>query len=154
MKHLIKSARWEMGEGGFACGPVAGPVVAEAEIETEDGSTAFYTLAEVEGIPNPMKSEESVLELCIKDELSLEETVIFEDSQIDYGCSYEDFFSCKDEIEGFDIFRYLIYVVRADFDETDKFIADTVGKYLEDIDVPSSDVEEDFEYENGSEDED
>lgn len=154
MKRLINSARWGIGEGGFACGPVAGPVVAEAEIETENGEVFFFTLAEVEGIPNLMKSTESVFELNLKAELSEDEEILFEESLTDYdGCSYEDFFESRDEIEDFDVYRYLVFIVRAQESEADRFIKETSGKYIEDVDVPASDVEEDLKYGNDLEEE-
>ena len=47
--------------------------------------------------------------------------------------------------------RYLIYIMRADWDKTKAFIKKTKGKNLSEIEIPKSDVEEDWE--NG-EDED
>ena len=54
-------------------------------------------------------------------------------------------------IECYEGLRYLIYVMRASWDDAKTFIEGTKGKNLDEIEIPKSDAEEDWE--NG-EDED
>ena len=51
-----------------------------------------------------------------------------------------DYYEIEDnkDAEWFDIYRYLIYVVRADFDACDQFVAETKGKYLDEIMIPEA----------------
>ncbi|ADL24984.1 hypothetical protein FSU_2347 [Fibrobacter succinogenes subsp. succinogenes S85] len=66
------------------------------------------------------------------------------------GESYADFFENHKGIECYEGLRYLIYVMRADWDDVEAFIKATKGKLLSEIEIPKSDVEEDWE--NGEED--
>ena len=65
------------------------------------------------------------------------------------GESYADFFENHKGIECYEGLRYLIYIMRADWDKTKAFIKKTKGKNLSEIEIPKSDVEEDWE--NGEE---
>ena len=145
-KHLlITSARYEVTDGGMACGPVSGSVIAEVGFRTPDGEEFFISCAEVMGIPNFYKTERSVIDEEVKVENSGGE---FDEEFKDYlmNCfidgigEYDEIFENRDP-EWFTILRYLIYIVGNDCDETDAFIKDTVGKYLDEIDIPVSSIE-------------
>lgn len=48
--------------------------------------------------------------------------------------------------------RYLIYLVRCERGEEEPFIQSTVGKYLDEMEIPMSDEEEDYMEEMEEED--
>ena len=146
-KHLlITSARYEVTNGGMACGPVDGSVIAEVGFKAPDGEAFFISCAEVMGIPNFYKTDRSVIDEEVEMENSGDE---FDQEFQDYLMScfidglgeYDEIFEEKDP-EWFTILRYLIYIVGNDYDETDAFIAETAGKYLDEIEIPVSSIEE------------
>ena len=61
----------------------------------------------------------------------------------DYDGDYEDIFADPDP-EWHDLIRYLIAIVRAPESENQPFIQTTTGKWLSEIEIPVSDVEEDY----------
>ena len=48
------------------------------------------------------------------------------------------------EAELFQAYRYLIYLVRCERDQEEPFIQATVGKYLDEMEIPMSDEEEEY----------
>lgn len=127
-------------------GPFPGTVVAEAKIQ-EDGDDTFYmSLVEFDSMPNFYKSDESLYELHLNEDFDEEISDKLEGYIIASG-EYDDFFEEPDE-EWDRLFRYLVYIVRGEWEETESYISDTVGKYLDEIEIPRSDVEEDYYEEN------
>ena len=66
----------------------------------------------------------------------------------DCALEVEDYDDVLDDpdAELYPLFRYLIYVIRSESDECKAFMAATAGKYLDEIDVPASNLEdEEFE---------
>ena len=141
-RYFIESVKCGVGEGGMACGPVSGPIVAEAKVRTDNGDEFYMSLAEVEGIPNFFKSPRSTYELQVEEEMDDEELEEFQSYFVETG-DYAEIFEDPDP-EWFQLYRYLIYIVRADWDDCEKFQEETAGKWLDEIDVPASDLEEDY----------
>ena len=137
-RYFIESAKYGVGEGGFACGPVEGPVVAEVKVKTEN-EEFYMTLAEIYGIPNFYKSNESVYDFLVDPDIDEEKIEVVNKNFIETG-DYDEIFEKRDD-EWFELYRYLIYVVRADYEECDEFIKVTTGKYIDEMDIPNSDVE-------------
>ena len=141
----------------MACGPVPGAVFAEAGFRTPEGEEFFISCAEVMGIPNFYKTERSVLDEEVEMENSGDE---FDEEFQDYLMScfiddigdYYEIFENKDP-EWFTILRYLIYIVGEDFSDSDAFIKETVGKYLDEIEIPVSSTEELYTDEEDEEEE-
>ena len=148
-KHLlITSAKYEVTDGGIACGSVPGSVIAEAGFRKPDGEEFFMVCAEVMGIPNFYKSDCSTFDEHVAmgnagEEFDKEVQDYLMSCYIDEIGEYDEIFENKDP-EWFTILRYLIYIVGNDYDETDTFIAETVGKYLDEIDIPVSSIEENY----------
>ena len=137
-RYYIESAKYGVGEGGFACGPVDGPVVAEIKVKT-DNEEFYMSLAEVYGIPNFYKSNESVYNFLMNPELDEEAIENVNQYFIEIG-DYDEIFERKED-KWFELYRYLIYVVRADYGECEQFIDSTKNNYIDDIDIPFSDIE-------------
>ena len=136
----------------FSGGPDPSILVAEVELkpQTAKGKPIFYTLVEVESTPGFYKTKESVFEKFM-DPNENDFSDIVNKHTLYEGESYADFFENHKGIECYEGLRYLIYIMRADWDTTKAFIKKTKGQLLNEIEIPKSDVEEDWE--NG-EDED
>lgn len=96
------------------------------------------------------KTEQSVFDWWMEPDAYESELDDLQDAGPLYeGESYADFFKNHKEIECYEGMRYLIYIMRADWDKTKAFIKKAKGKLLSEIEIPKSDVEEDWE--NGEE---
>ena len=138
-RYYIEDIKCDIGVGGIACGPVAGPVIAEAKVKSDD-EEFYMSLAEVDGIPNFFKTKESTYEMQLNQEMTDEEVEVLQENYIKTE-DYEEILSNKDS-EWYSLFRYLIYIVRSDWDECERFLKETSGKYLDEIEVPFCDLEE------------
>lgn len=147
-QYQIVDARVEVCSGG----PDPSILVAEVELmpQTAKGKPVFYTLSEVDGMPAFYKTKESVFDRFM-DPTENDFSDIVNNHTLYEGESYADFFENHKGIECYEGLRYLIYIMRADWDTTKAFIKKTKGKLLSEIEIPKSDAEE--EWENG-EDED
>ncbi len=135
---IISEVRVGIVDGGMACGPVFGNVVGEAMVY--DGDRVFFAgLVEVDGLMNWYESDESLYDMIIKDD--------YEDTDfIDWGCEYDEYLENPDEDPEKDaLIRYLIYVVRTDWDTCREFISKTKGKEITEIEIPV--YTDDAEYE-------
>lgn len=136
-KLLIEDIKVGVTGGGVACGPVPGSVVTEMKLRnTEDDSVMFYGITEVDGIENYLKSNESLYDFQIEDDVSDEagwEKV--------YAANVQDY----DEDDP--IWKLLYFFVRADWDAVEEMKPKCIGKFLEDIEIPCvpSDEEDDDE---------
>lgn len=147
-KYQIVNARVDQASGG----PDAPILVAEVELKPSNGVPFFYTVIECEGFPMVYKTEQSVFDWWMNPDEHESELDDLQDAGPLYeGESYADFFENHEGIECYEGLRYLIYVMRASWDDAKAFIEGTKGKNLSEIEIPKSDVEEDWE--NG-EDED
>ena len=139
-RYFIESVKCGAGEGGMACGPVSGPVVAEAKVRTDNGEEFYMSLAEMEGIPNFFKSPKSTYEYQMNDDMDEEALEEFQSYFIETG-DYEEIFAQQDP-EWLQLYRYLIYIVRSEWEECESYQRETEGKWLDEINIPVSDIEE------------
>lgn len=147
-KYQIVNARVDQASGG----PDAPILVAEVKLKPSNGVPFFYTVVECEGFPMVYKTEQSVFDWWMNPDEHESELDDLQDAGPLYeGESYADFFENHEGIECYEGLRYLIYIMRASWDNAKAFIEGTKGKNLSEIEIPKSDVEEDWE--NG-EDED
>lgn len=142
-RYLIEEIKYGQGEGGFACGPCEAPYVAEMKVKMDDGKEVFFSLAEVVGLPNFYKTPVSTFE----QQLVMDEDIldILDEGYIETG-DYDEFFE-KQDLEWFDICRCLIYLVRSSIYECEEFIELVVGKYIDEVEVPATDLEMQFDEE-------
>lgn len=144
-RYYIESVKSGIGEGGMACGPVSGPVVAEAKIKTDLGEVFYLSLAEVMGIPNFYKTEKSIYDILVNEDDDAIEAI--QEKFVDTG-DYNDIFKKQDE-EWYQLYRFLIFIVRVDWEEFEKYNDAKVDKYIDEMYIPASDVEEEYLKENG-----
>ena len=147
MNYLIKGIRYGITEGGMACGPVNGNVVASIEFQDDD-KVSFLSMVEVFGIPEFYFSEEDIYnELLEESEDFIDKAnnlIINEFNGIELK-EYEDIMeelkkSYNEEDKA--LIKLLIAVVRLDYDEADKLIEESVGKYIKDINIPDTDLDD------------
>ena len=147
MNYLTKSIRYGITEGGMACGPVGGNVV--ASIEYQDGDKVYFlSMVEVFGMPEFYFSEEDIYENL------LEESEDFIDKANSLfinefnGIKLEEYEDIMEELkkpyneEDKALIRLLIAVVRLDYDEADKLIEESVGKHIKEINIPDTDLDD------------
>ena len=163
-RYLIEEAKCGITDGGMACGPVSGNVV--ASIKINDGSvTSWLTLVEVDGIVNLFMTDKDIYEETLQNDFSDEFLAYMNSHAINdvNGLVFSDdyasaFSSISDDPKNpaVPIVRYLITLVRCDMEETEGLIQMATGKYADELDIPVSDVEEDYiaEMEDEEEDED
>lgn len=142
MSLLIKNAALAIGEmedEGM------GPVIAEATFENEENAIIYATVIEVEGVPNFYVGDRSLI-VCFTepgDNSWVEEYMKKNALPLtDYFDIYED-----EEIEGTDLYYillYLTYLVRCPAGEDEAFINETVGYPLGSVEIPTTDVEEEY----------
>lgn len=149
-KFLVEDIKVGVSSGGMACGPVGGHVVAEIRIRnTENDTVTWHSLAEVEGTLNFTETSVSTFDIQINENYDDEEAwQIVTDGEAggysDYYEFYDDLASQGCDPEHSLIWKYLAFLVRAGWDETDKAKAEDTGKYLEDIEIPVCDAEQDY----------
>lgn len=137
-RYLIEEAKYGVGNGGIACGPVDAPIVGEVKIRVE-GETIFYTLAEACGLPNFYISDESYFKKLLDMDVDEEEIEKINEHFVATG-DYDEIEENREK-EWYEIYRYLVYVVRSDYDACDQFIEETQGKYLDEITIPDAEWE-------------
>lgn len=141
-KYQIVNARVDQASGG----PDAPILVAEVELKPSNGIPFFYTLIECEGMPMVYKTEQSVFDWWMNPDEHESELDDLQDAGPLYeGESYNELFEDHKGIECYEGLRYLIYIMRASWDNAKAFIEGTKGKNLSEIEIPKSDVEEDWE---------
>lgn len=137
----IISARYRISEEDLGFSPVVG----EVEFEDENGKRVFYTNDEFDGMPTFLKTKTSVLDLLAnnneEDQDKIQELL---DHPINKQFEYEQILSNKRSSLHL-VYRYLTYLVRSEKEDTEKFIQETIGKYLDEIVIPKTDIEEGME---------
>ena len=146
-KYQILDSRYGITEGGMACGPVPGNVIAEVKVrDTETGEEKYFVDEEAFGTVNICMTTESIFDKLMSqpedddfwDWLNNEALVL---SYSDYG----DFYSELGDSEQDKLYRYLIYIVRAEEENLEEFMEAQKGKYIDEITIPKTDVEEEME---------
>ena len=155
---MIEDAKCGITEGGMGCGPVDGNVVVTVRFK-EDNKTQWLSLVEVDGIPNVFLFDRDAHDDIVKEDLDNEEFInymndhfIREFNGIQFNGDYSDAFDCFEEDPenpAIPLVRYLITLVRCEMDEVEGLISMAKGKYADELDIPVSDIEEEYyeEYE-------
>jgi hypothetical protein len=147
MNYLIKGIRYGITEGGMACGPVSGNVVASIEFQDDD-KVSFLSMVEVFGIPEFYFSEEDIYNELLEeseDFIDKANSLIINEFN---GIELKEYEDIMEELkkpyneEDKALIKLLIAVVRLDYDEADKLIEESVGKYIKDINIPDIDLDD------------
>lgn len=152
-RYFIETAKCGITNGGMACGPVSGNVVVTVQFK-DDSKTQWISLVEVGGIPNVYLSDKDIHEDLVAEDFDneefnqyMEDHFISEFDGIEFDADYSTTFESiaeDPENPAVPLIRYLITLVRCDMDDVDDLIQMASGKYADELDIPASDVEEDF----------
>ena len=140
-KLMIEDARVEVVEA-VGLSLVAGEIC----LRQPDGRNCYVTLEEFDGHPTFFCTEQSILQPLQKAEDEEDEDLmeaLHDGKYIIADGEYADIFAQPDR-QWYQVFRYLIYLVRCENEEVQPFLDATVGRSFDEIDIPISDVEEDF----------
>ena len=150
-KFLIEGIQVGVSAGGVACGPIGGHVIAEACIrKLDDGAVTYHSLAEVEGTLNFTETDESTFDTQIEEDYDNEDAwEKVANGEAGGYCDYSEFY---EDLENHDIcdedhaliWKFLAYMVRADWNEYDELKQISIGKCLGDFDIPICDAEQDY----------
>ena len=155
-RYLIENVKCDITDGGIACGPVSGSVIVTVQFKDGD-ETKWISNAEAMGIPNFYLLDKDVHADLVKEDMEdlefaeyLQDHFISELNGIELGEYDEIFESISEDPKNpaVPLIRYIIAVTRCDMDETADLIAMALGKFVDELDIPVSDVEEDYIYEN------
>lgn len=139
-KPMVKSASVRVSDGWALSIPL---VVGEVCLSSPNGGECYVTLAEADGMAEFYRTEESIQSALVEmEDESLLDRLYARNCLLAAG-EYEDVFTHPDE-RWQQVFRYLIYLVRCERGEEERFLSDTVGKPLEKDRIPPSDVERAF----------
>ena len=129
--------------GQFGGAPFSATIIVEVEFETESGEKVFYSIMETEGLPMLFRSKTSMYEelVALENDYDEQEKVIESENLIFECDSYEELFQKKDDLIPELALRYLVYIVREDWEKMNAYIEETKGKFLSEIEIPKSDVE-------------
>ncbi|MGI6110020.1 MAG: hypothetical protein ACOYB8_09305 [Eubacteriaceae bacterium] len=142
------------------CGPVSGLVA--ATVKVKDGDKEYWvTNVEVMGIPNFYVSDKDIFQDTLEenyddqefsDYLHSCEISSFNNLEIsgDYDTLLEAIFN-DTENPAVPLLKYLLALTRCEMDQTDELINRGKGHYADEIEIPVSDVEEDYIYEKEQE---
>lgn len=152
-RYFIEAAKCDITEGGIACGPVSGNVVVTIQFK-EGSKTQWLSLVEAQGIPNVYLSDKDVHEALVAEDYDDEEFIqymedhfISEFNGIEFDDDYSNIFASIAEDPknpAVPLIRYLITLVRCEMDDVEVLIQMAAGKYVDEIDIPVSDVEQEF----------
>lgn len=144
-KSQIVNARVEQLSGG----PDIGIFCGEVELKLADGDSVFLSITEADGCPMIFKTDHSVFDMLTDLDESGDDLDELEANNLLYASDgYAELFEDGESYECIDGIRYLVYLIRASWDDTEAFIKATKGKSLNEINIPKSDAEEDWEKEN------
>ena len=147
-KFLIENISVGVSKGGIACGPVSGLVVAEISLrDTETNEVSYHSLTEVSGTLNFTQSSKSTFDIQIKENYDDEASwsIVengYSGGYSDYGEFYEDLVSSDEERRL--IWKLLACLVRANWDEVAEMKGLYEGKYLDEIEIPVCDAEQEY----------
>ena len=152
-KYLIEDAKCGVAEGGISCGPVSGSVNAAIKFK-ESNKTQWLSLSEYDGIPAFYLTDDDIFDSLVEEDYNNEKLWDYikdhEVSEFD-GLTlgeYEDVLdSIKEDSQNpaVPVIRYLISLVRCEKDEENKLISMAIGKYADELEIPTIDIEEDYE---------
>ena len=152
-RYLIEEAKCGITKGGIACGPMDGNVVVTIKYNDGTGSK-WLSLVEVMGIPNSFLFDEDVHDKLVEENLDDDaftnymhehEIIEFEGITLndEYAGILESFVDDPNN-PAVPLMRYLVALVRCDMDDVEGIIGMAAGKYADELDIPISDLEEDY----------
>ena len=111
----------------------------------DNGNVTYMCNSEVDGLPNWFMTDRSTFEEQMDlDSFNDDDFMSYMEAH-SMGLGHYDEALADRDSEWYTALRYLTYLVRCSCDDMDDFIENTLGKYLDEIDIPVSDVEDDLD---------
>ena len=151
-RFLIEDAKCGVANASPMMGIVA------TSVKFNDGaSSKWFNLAEVDGIPCFYLTEKDVYDVLIENDFDDEMQEFFDKSSISEfeGITlgeYDDIFDSiyeNPDSPAVPFLRYVFALTRCDIKDVPKLVKRAVGKYVDEIKVPISDVEDDYLFDKG-----
>lgn len=149
-RYFIEEVKCDLTNGGLSCGPVSGSVVVTVRFN-EGSEPKWLSVVETEGIANYFLLNKDVhTELVEEDDEtidSVEEHYVYDINGIELDPEYSGTFeSIADDPENpaVPFVRYIIALVRCDMDDVTALIEMATGRFVDELEIPISDLEEDF----------
>ena len=130
-------------------GMPGGDVIVTIQYRKDDGPSQWISNAECDGYATIYLNDFDPFDVLMSEDDENEKRgvgMIDSFENIEFN-DYEDMFDAFSEDEDnpvVPLLRYLIAVTRCGKDEQDKLIAAAQGKYIDEVEVPISDIEEDY----------
>ena len=148
-RFFVEQVKCGVTEGGMACGPVSGDVIVTIEYRKDDGPSQWLSNAECMGFATIYLNDFDPFDVLMSGDVEnpkygLGMTSEFEG--LEFG-DYEDMFeACAQDKDNpaVPLLRYLVAVTRCSSDETKDLIALAEGKYIDEVEVPLSDIEKEY----------
>ena len=151
-RFLIEDAKCGVANASPMMGIVA------TSVKFNDGeSSKWFNLAEVDGIPCFYLTEKDVYDVLIENDFDDEMQEFFDKSSIlefegitlgEYGDIFDSIYENPDN-PAVPFLRYVFALTRCDLKDVDKLVKKAVGKHVDEIKVPISDVEDDYLFDKG-----
>ena len=135
---IIKNMKYGITEGGFACGPVPGSVVATIKYKDETG-IHFLSNVEFDGIPSIYLSDKDIFDTLMKEELDdVEEYLLLEFDGVTLG-EYADFYDGikYKRSDKFKLLKLLLVITCASTNATNRTIKKYTGKDIKEVKFPN-----------------
>ena len=157
-RYLIEEAKCGVTDGALMpCGPMPGHVMAAVKFkefsEGEEQPEQWLSLAEAEGYPSVYLSDEDIFDKLMEEDMEdtafdeyLDEHYLEEFNGIAV-CDYDDLFESIHEDPdnpAIPLIRYIVALVRCPMEDVDPMIRMAEGRYADELDIPVSDVEEEY----------
>ena len=153
-RYFIMDAKCGMSEGGISCGPVSGTVNASVKF-IESNKAQWLSLSEYDGFPAFYLTDDDILDSLVEENFDDEKRWNYikdhEVSEFDGITTYGEYEDVLDSIKedpqnpAVAMIRLLITLVRCEEGEEEKLISTASGKYVDELDIPTIDIEEDYE---------
>ena len=152
-RYYIEEAKCGMTDGGMACGPADGSIVVTVKFK-EGHKTQYLSMVEVQGFPNFYLTNLDVFDDLVKEDFEDEEfqkimdaSYITDFDGVEIGGEYADVFDgIHNSLNNpaVPLLRYIIALIRCPIEDTEDLIQKAAGRYVDEIEVPLSDIEEEY----------
>lgn len=156
-RYYILDVKTGMAEGGMACGPVPGTIF--SAVKYSDGrELKWLYLAEAMGFPNFYLTDEDVFDQLEEEDIEDTDFTEFLNDHfletfegISVSIDYDEVLaSYKHDSDNpaVPLIRYMIALCRCPEENLEALKKAGKGHYVDEIDIPKTDLEEDYEFEN------
>ena len=162
-RYFIEEVKCGVTEGGMACGPVGGNVVASVKFTEGKEKAKWLTMVDVSGFLIVYLTERDNFDKILLDDFDDEfnkymfEHAIVYFNGIEIGEDYShSFYSMAEDPENpaIPLIKYLFALMRSGMAETEDLAKMAKGKYADELEIPMTDVEEEWIADNEEEEED